>query len=101
MKLQEHPKIEWPPGMHPHGGWTGSGRMSPDLATIVLMKAEPSVERNRLRLTGEYKGDVWTSLFKLDDAALIHNLCETLNKYGGRSIAEIGTREVDEDLKTL
>jgi hypothetical protein len=100
MKLQEHPKIEWPPGMHPHGGWTGSGRISPDLATIVLRKAELSIEPNRLKLTGEYNGDVWTSLFTLDDAVLIHNLCETLNKCRGQPIAEVGTCEVDQDLRT-
>jgi hypothetical protein len=100
MKLREHAKIEWPPGMPPHGGWTGTGRLSPDLMTIVLKKAEISIEEHRLKLTGEYKGDVWTSLFKFDDSGLIQNLCDTLNKCRDQTIAEVAECEVNQDLRT-
>lgn len=100
MKLREHPKIQWPPVMHPHGGWTGTGRLWPDLMTIVLKKAEPSIEEHRLKLTGECKGDVWTSLFKFDDSGLIQNLCDTFNKCRDQTIAEVGECEVDQNLRT-
>ena len=101
--LSDHPKLHWPPGLEPNPPWAGPGAEAPEPSHIVLTKVE-LVEADKhaprhLTLTGTYHGNIYRTTFNVDDSALLTNLWELLRKCLGQPIYEVGTRQVDRELR--
>ncbi len=102
LRLRQHPKIHWPPGAEPNPPWAGPAPEFPDPLRVVLTKVE-MVEANKhaqrhLTLTGNYGGNVYRTTIAADDPTLLKNLCKSLGRCMGETIANIGSHEVDRDL---
>lgn len=102
LKLRAHPKVHWPPGADPNPTWAGPSPEVPEPSHVVLTKVELVEDRERgrrhLTLTGTYDGNLYRTTLTVDDASLLTNLCKSLGKCLGETIAEIGSHEVDRGL---
>jgi hypothetical protein len=102
LRLREHPKIHWPPGAEPNPPWAGPSPEFPDPSRVVLTKVElveaDKHAKRHLTLTGTYDGNLYRTTFAADDPSLLTNLCKSLDRCRGETIAEIGSHEVDRTL---
>jgi hypothetical protein len=103
LKLREHSKLHWPPGSEPNPPWAGPTPDFPDPSRVVLTKVE-LVEADKhaarhLTLTGSYDGNLYRTTLTIDDLSLLNNLCKSLGRCLGETIAEIGSHEVDRSLQ--
>lgn len=101
LRLRDHPKVRWPPGVEPNPPWAGPTPEFPDPAQVVLTKVE-LVEDKRagrhLTLTGTYDGNLYRTTLTVDDSSLLNNLCKSLGRCVGETMAEIGSHEIDHAL---
>ncbi len=101
-RLREHPAIHWPPGAEPNPPWAGPSPEFPNpgevtLSGVELVQADAHAPAH-LTLTGTYDGNLYRTTLMVADPALLANLCLTLGKCVGESIAEAGSHEVDNSL---
>ncbi len=101
-RLRDHAKLRWPPGVEPNPPWAGPGAEFPEPGMVVLTGVElvrPDAHAPaHLTLAGNYDGNLYRTTLTLEDAALLPNLCVTLGKCVGRTIADVGNFEVDDSL---
>lgn len=101
-RLRDHPKLHWPPGVEPNPPWAGPGAEFPEPGMVVLTGVElvrPDAHAPaHLMLAGNFDGNLYRTTLTLEDAALLPSLCVTLGKCVGRTIADVGSVEVDGSL---
>ncbi len=105
VRLRDHSKVHWPPGIEPNPPWAGPSPEVPEPREVVLTRVE-LVEPDRraprhLTLAGTYDGNTYRTTMTLDDTALLPNLFRSLRECVGESIAEAGSHFVDKDLSLL
>ena len=102
-RLREHPKVHWPPGAEPNPPWAGPSPEFPEPDMVVLTGVEfaqaDAHARAHLTLSGTHNGNLYRTTLTVDDPALLANLCVTLGKCVGETIAEAGSHEVDPSLR--
>ena len=102
MKLGDHPRLHWPPGVEPNPPWAGPGAEVPDPSHIVLTKVElAEADKHAPRhliLTGTFRGNIYRTTFTTDDRELLNNLAELLRKCVGETIYQIGALQVDRSI---
>jgi hypothetical protein len=99
MKLEDHPAIE---ASWSHLPWTHTGGSSlidsldSKLAGVTIVKAAHPNDRDHLQLTR--RQDRATVILTCEDQSLLQNLFDSLSHCIGRTIREIGSREVNTNL---
>jgi hypothetical protein len=68
------------------------------LTGVELVQANAHA-RAHLTLSGTHGGNLYRTTLTVDDPALLANLCVTLGKCVGETIAEVGSHEVDLSLR--
>lgn len=101
-RLRDHPALKWPPGVEPNPPWGGPSPELPDPGKVILTRVEmvqgDAHAPAHLTLTGTYDGNLYRTTLTASDPALLPNLCVTLGKCVGETIAEVGNHEVDNSL---
>ncbi len=102
LRLREHPKVHWPPGIDPNPPWAGPSPEIPDpshvtLTDVQLVEGDKHAQHH-LTLTGTYHGNVYRTTLSVDDPLFLRNLCKSLGKCLGETIAEIGSHHIDRSL---
>jgi hypothetical protein len=105
IRLRDHSKVHWPPGIEPNPPWAGPSPEVPEprevvLTEVHLVEADRNAPRH-LMLSGTYHGNVYRTTMMLDDPTLVPNLFRSLEKCVGESIAEAGSHFVDSKLGLL
>lgn len=102
LRLREHPAIHWPPGVEPNPPWAGPSSEIPQTDMVTLTGVElvqaDAHKPAHLVLSGTYDGNLYRTTLRVDDPTLLANLCVTLGKCVGETIAEAGSHEVDKSL---
>jgi hypothetical protein len=88
--------------VEPNPPWAGASPEIPEPGKVILTGVEmvqgDAHTPAHLTLTGTYHGNLYRTTLNATDPALLPNLCVTLGKCVGETIAEVGDHEVDNSL---